>query len=74
VQSQRVPGGHLLPEEAPVETLAALQAFFGEPGAQDVGDDQHIENPVTRCRVDRIKAMRRPPAAPLAMPEIRCTV
>jgi hypothetical protein len=44
VQSQRVPGGHVEvePEEALVETPAALQAFFGEPGAQDVGNDQHM--------------------------------
>ena len=28
VTGQAVPGGHFLPEEAPVETLAALQQFF----------------------------------------------
>ncbi|WP_322487223.1 alpha/beta hydrolase [Chloroflexus sp.] len=29
VQGHSVPGGHFLPEEAPAETLAALQQFFG---------------------------------------------
>jgi len=30
VRGQGVPGGHFLAEEAPAETLAALDGFFAE--------------------------------------------